>query len=129
MGRSSVTPQRGAQMTGGSTSQWLITREVVWGCVVRWIRREIDGWGSSSTMNKSPASSNPSGSVGVHRGHTGAPVTTVRRANDEVDDSGFPGTGSSSLGGSNCWLPSSPAAAGSQRNSYNGLSPFFREGG
>ena len=86
LGRPSVTPQRGAQLTGRYTGQWLIKREAVRGDVVRWIRMKIDGCGSSSMMNRSLASSNPRGSVGVHRGHTGAPVTTARRANDEVDD-------------------------------------------
>ena len=76
-----------------------IKREAVRGDVVRWIRSEINGRGSSSTMNKSPASSNPSGSVGVHRGHTGAPVATARRANDEVDDDKLRGGHGSSGGG------------------------------
>ena len=36
-------------------------------------------------------------------------------ANDEVDHGDSPGTGSSSWGGSNRWLPSSPAAASSSQ--------------
>ena len=43
LGRPSVTPQRGAQQTGGSTGQWLIKREAIRGDVVRWIRSEING--------------------------------------------------------------------------------------
>ena len=111
MGRPSVTPQRGAQLTGGSTSQRLITREAVRGCVIRWIRREIDGWGSSSTTNLSPASSNPSGSVGVHRGRARAPATMVRQANEQVVDGELRDGRGSSKGGQNQRPPSPPEAA------------------
>src|SRR3954468_11055419 len=62
-------------------------------------------------MNKSPASSNPSVLVGVHRGHTRAPETMARRANDEVDNGELRGGRGSSWGGRNRRRPSSPEAA------------------
>src|SRR4051812_8115305 len=64
-------------------------------------------------MNMSPASSNPSSSVGVVGGSPGLRRGSAMVANDEVDDGDSPGTGSSSWGGSNRWIPSSLAAAGS----------------
>src|SRR3954467_1901271 len=51
--------------------------------------------------------------VGVAGGSPGCSRGSARRANDEVDDGESPGTGGSSWGGSNRWLPSSPEAAGS----------------
>src|SRR3954466_16431345 len=51
--------------------------------------------------------------VGVAGGSPGCRRGSARRANDEVDDGEYPGTGGSSWGGSNRWLPSSPEAAGS----------------
>src|SRR3954471_18364814 len=51
--------------------------------------------------------------VGVVGGSPGCRRGSARRANDEVDDGKSPGTGGSSWGSSNRWLPSSPEAAGS----------------
>src|SRR5215216_1505626 len=69
------------------------------------------------------------GSPGYWRG-------SARRANDEVDNGELRGGRDSSWGGSNRWLPSSLAAAGSSEIparwcspcSKNGVSPSVRRG-
>ena len=61
------------------------------------------------------------GSPGYGRG-------SARRANDEVNDGDPPGTGGFSWGGSNRWLPSSSAAAGSSEIPARWCSPCSENG-
>src|SRR4051812_49731314 len=66
--------------------------------------------------------------VGVTGGSPGFRRGSAIGANDEVDDNGSPSTGSFSWGGSNRWLPSSPAAAGSGQIPVMRCSPCSRNG-
>src|SRR3954468_9770911 len=61
------------------------------------------------------------GSPGYGRG-------SARRGNDEIDEGEPPGTGGFSWGGSNRWLLSSPAAAGSSEIPASWCSPCFENG-
>src|SRR3954466_6018929 len=61
------------------------------------------------------------GSPGYRRG-------SASRVNNEVDDGEPPGTGGFSWGGSNRWLPSSPAAAGSSEIPARWCSPCSENG-
>src|SRR4051812_15482714 len=61
------------------------------------------------------------GSPGLRRG-------SARWANDKVNDGEPPGTDSFSWGGSNCWPPSSPAAAGSGEIPAKCFSPCSENG-
>ena len=63
--------------------------------------------------DRSPARSNPSGSVGVLRGRTRAPATMAMGANELVDDGELRGGRGSSGGGHNQRGPSPPKAASS----------------
>src|SRR3954470_11504984 len=66
--------------------------------------------------------------VGVVGGSPGLRRGSARWANDEVDDDEPPGTGGFSWGGSNRWLPSSVAAAGSSEIPARWCSPCSENG-
>ena len=75
-----------------------------------------------------PARTKPSTASGGAGGSSGYGRGSARRANNKVDDGDPPGTGGFSWGGSNRWLPSSPAAVGSSEILARWCSPSSENG-
>src|SRR3954469_4326014 len=113
MGWPSVTPQRGAQLTGRYHQSVAHNNRSGTGRSRPHDLSLIERLRLIVHVGKGRRDRTLTRQAGVVGGSPGRRRGSAMGENNELDDDDSPGTGSSSWGGSNRWLPSALAAAGS----------------